>query len=68
MPASRSGTDLIDEWDDNTAYVATTNLADAETLVIFAEQSNGNGNNGNNGNNNQTSTVLALILSDRVKY
>ena len=64
--ASRSGTDLIDEWDDNTAYVATTNLADAEALVIFAEQSNGNGNNGNNGNNNQTSTVLAaLILSDR---
>ena len=61
--ASRSGTDLIDEWDDNAAFVSITNLAGAEAAVVFTEQTNGNGNG--NGNNQTTTVLTALVLSDR---
>ncbi|CAI8282648.1 MAG: Uncharacterised protein [Opitutia bacterium UBA7350] len=66
--ASRNGTDLIDEWDNNTAFVSTSNMIDAEASIIFTEQSMSNGNGNNNGNNATTTTVLtALVLSDRGK-
>ena len=67
--ASRTGTDLIDEWDNNTAFVSTSNLVGAEASIIFTEQpvNNGNGNGNGNGGNETETVLTALVLSDRGK-
>ena len=72
--ATRIGTDLIDDWDEGTVYVATENLAGAEAQILYttlSEDTNGNGtlqpneDLNNNGILDTFSALTALVLSER---
>jgi hypothetical protein len=73
--ATRSmDTDLIDDWDEDTAYVSTENLAGAAAQILYvtlSEDTNGNGtlqpneDLNNNGILDTFTALTALVLSER---
>jgi prepilin-type N-terminal cleavage/methylation domain-containing protein len=74
--ATRVGTNLIDNWDDESVFVYSTNLAGAESQILFTtttEDTNGNGtlqpneDLNNNGILDEFTELTALVLSDRGK-